>query len=111
MDLKPISAIKDRREFDEAFQGAMSDAHQNLRTLWHYEKGQNLPKTYLVEFHPSNNHGASHTWGPGDVFSTLEGAAPRYAASVSKTNDETLLFLSHQGTENKAEFIVDCLDP
>jgi hypothetical protein len=111
LDLKPINEIRNRREFDEAFQGAMSDAHKNLRALWHYEKEQNLPKTYLVEFHPKNDHCLCHSWGPGEVFSTLAQTGELYSSTVSRTEDETLLFLTHQDAENKAEFIVDCLDP
>jgi hypothetical protein len=60
MDLRPLSELKDRRDFHEAFQAAMGGAHQNLRELWHFERDQNLPKTYLIEFHPEADSCRNH---------------------------------------------------
>lgn len=111
MDVKPLKEIKDRRDFEDAFQSAMSGAHQTLRTLWHFEKEQNLPKSYLIEFHPKEDDCSTHDWTTETVFSALQQVGRNCSAIVSRTEDESLLFLSHQEPENKADFIIDCLHP
>lgn len=111
MDPKPLSHIKNRRDFTEAFQEAMSGAHKSLHTRWYFEKEQNLPKSYLIEFHPRSKEFHNHTWTSDAVFSALKKAGRMYGAGVNKTEDESLLFLSHVEHRNKAEFIVDCLNP
>ncbi len=110
MDIKPLSQIRNRRDFTEAFQEAMSGAHESLRRRWSFEKEQNLPKSYLVEFHPRIYECHNHTRSPEDVFSSLKQAGKFYSARVRKTEDESLLFLSHEEKHHKAEFIVDCLN-
>ncbi|HKV37814.1 MAG TPA: hypothetical protein VJX67_01275 [Blastocatellia bacterium] len=110
MDFKPLSEVKDRREFHEAFQGAMGGAHQNLRALWHFERDQNLPKTYLIEFHPAAGSCQDHKWTPAAVFSAFERAKTHHDLAVKRTEDETLLFLENSNGKERSEFIVDCLD-
>lgn len=111
MDFKPISEIKNRREFEEAFQAAMSGAHENLRALWHFEKEQNLPKSYLIEFHPKASECLNHEWTTETVFSALRKSGQQFGAFVKKTDDETLFYLAHTDPKHSAEFVVDCLDP
>ena len=103
-----ISDIKNRRDFHDAFQAAMSGAHETLRALWHFEEGQNLPKSYLIEFHPTScdDDGGTHT-----VFSALQRAAKPYGGELRHTDDDTLFWLGHAEGSNSAEFIVDCLNP
>jgi hypothetical protein len=62
MDVNSISDIRNRRDFHDAFQAAMSGAHETLRALWHFEEGQNLPKSYLIEFHPKQSCSQTHEW-------------------------------------------------
>jgi hypothetical protein len=88
----------------------MSGAHDTLRALWHFEKGQNLPKSYLIEFHPSNSF--DHNWGTKEVYSALRKAAGNYNGELGRTDDDTLLWLRHaEGRQHRADFIVDCLNP
>jgi len=103
--------IRNRRDFMEAFQVAMSGAHENLRRLWTFEKEQNLPKSYLIEFHPKPNGDHDHNWTSEDVYSALKRTGRLHNAMVDKTEDESLLLLSHQEPQHEAEFIVDCLNP
>jgi hypothetical protein len=111
MDVKPISDIRTRRDFHDAFQSAMSGAHETLRALWHFEKGQNLPKSYLVEFHPKESCDRGHQWSTSTVFSALEHATKPYGGRLRRTDDDTLFWLGNNGNIGSAEFIVDCLNP
>ncbi len=111
MDIKPLSQIRTRRDFTEAFHEAMSGAHESLRRRWTFEKEQNLPKSYLVEFHPKSDESHSNGWTSESVFSALKKAGKLYNARVNKTDDESLFFLAHFEQHHKAEFIVDCLNP
>lgn len=111
MDVKPIGDIKTRRDFHDAFQAAMSGAHETLRALWHFEKGMNLPKSYLVEFHPKESCKHNHEWSTGTVFSALENATKHYGGHIRRTDDDTLFWLGNNGNNGSAEFIVDCLNP
>ena len=110
MDLTPISDIRNRRDFHDSFQAAMSRAHETLRALWHFEKGQNLPKSYLVEFHPKDSSQHTHKWSTGTVFSALERATKHYGGHLRRTDDDTLLLLGNNDVSG-AEFIIDCLNP
>jgi hypothetical protein len=111
MDVKAITGIKNRLEFHEAFQSSMSGAHETLRALWHFEKGQNLPKSYLVEFHPSDAHAHQHDWDSTAVRSSLSEAAKEYGGSLRTTEDDSLFLLGHQENGHDADFVVDCLNP
>ena len=111
MEVKPISDIRTRRDFHDAFQSAMSGAHETLRALWHFEKGQNLPKSYLVEFHPKESCEQTHRSNTSTVFAALERATKGYGACLRRTDDDTLFWLGMSGNEGSAEFIVDCLNP
>jgi hypothetical protein len=108
MEVKPMSEIRTRRDFHDAFQSAMSGAHETLRALWHFEKGQNLPKSYFVEFHPNDSR--NHRWNRDTVFSTLDHAAKQYNGLLRRTDDDALFFLGHNEQGREAEFIVDCLN-
>jgi len=108
---KSLSQIKNRREFGDAFHAAMSSAHKTLRAFWHFEKDQNLPKSYLVEFHPKHDDNGCHEWTAENVYKTLKKAAPSYGAYVKRTQDESLIYLSHSEQSHTAEFIIDCFDP
>ena len=109
MDIKPISDIRNRRDFHDAFQAAMSGAHETLRALWHFEKGQNLPKSYLVEFHPKDSSEPTRMSNTSAVFSALERAIKHYGGDLRRTDDDTLFFLGDKDVS--AEFIIDCLNP
>jgi hypothetical protein len=113
MNIQPLTDIKTRRDFYDAFQIAMSGAHQSLRSRWQFGKDQNLPKSYLVEFHPKSNGHTDHTWNSEDVFKTLQTVGRSYGTYVQRTNDDSLLYLAHNELSGKysAEFIVDCLNP
>lgn len=111
MQTKSLSDVKTRRDFEEAFQTAMSGAHERLRAFWHFEKGQNLPKSYLVEFHPKHNGATNHDWSSEAVYEALRKAGDFYGAVVQRTEDESLLYLRHHEQPHLAEFIIDCLDP
>lgn len=111
MENKPLSEIKNRRDFEEAFQVAMSGAHKTLRALWHFEKEQNLPKSYLVEFHPRHDEGCQHLWTTAAVHSALEASGRSFGARVQPTKDDSLLYLKHSEKAYEADFIVDCLNP
>ncbi len=111
MENKPLSEIKNRRDFEEAFQVAMSGAHQTLRALWHFEKEQNLPKSYLIEFHPKGDECFNHNWTTAAVFSALEESGKWFGAQVKPTKDDSLLYLKHLEKSYEADFIVDCLNP
>ena len=111
MNSKPLNEIKNRRDFSEAFQEAMSGAYESLRRHWTFEKDQNLPKTYLVEFHPRYEEGSPPTWDSEAVFSALKETSSACSANVRRTQDDSILFLSHQEKDKQAEFIVDCLNP
>ncbi len=108
MDAVAVAEIKSRRDFYDAFQAAMSGAHDTLRTLWHFEKGQNLPKSYLIEFHPSDV--CENGWGTEAVFSALRLTTKRHAAELGRTNDDTLFWMRH-GPGHEAAFVIDCLNP
>lgn len=111
MNIQPLIDIKTRRDFNEAFEIAMSGAHQSLRSKWQFGKDQNLPKSYLVEFHPKSNGHAQHSWDSEEVFKSLKIAGQSYGARVSRTEDDSLLYLVHSEQSYSAEFIVDCLNP
>jgi hypothetical protein len=104
-----MTDVKTRRDFHDAFQSAMSGAHDTLRALWHFEKGQNLPKSYLVEFHPKD--ACDHDWSTESVFSALQNAAQLYSAVVRRTEDDSLFWMGHHEADHDAEFIVDSLNP
>lgn len=114
MDAIAVADIKSRRDFHDSFQAAMSGAHDTLRALWHFEKGQNLPKSYLVEFHPVDPHRGNsnrHCWGTDEVYAALKRATKQYGGSLGKTEDDGLFWLRHSdGPQREAEFVVDCLD-
>jgi hypothetical protein len=104
-----MTDIKTRRDFHDAFESAMSGAHDTLRALWHFEKGQNLPKSYLVEFHPKD--ACDHDWNTDMVFSSLQSAIQRYSGVLRRTEDDNLFWLGHHEAGHDAEFIVDSLNP
>jgi hypothetical protein len=110
MDAIAVTDIKSRRDFHDAFQAAMSGAYDTLRAFWHFERGQNLPKSYLIEFHPAES--SNHKWGTDDVFAALKRATKRYQGEVGKTEDDGLLWLQHsERPDRRADFVVDCLNP
>lgn len=88
----------------------MSGAHETLRTFWHFEKDQNLPKSYLVEFHPKHTENDNHDWTTEDIYKALRKSGRYYGAHVKRTQDDSLLYLAHGEQSNTAEFIVDCFD-
>src|SRR5437899_9274926 len=110
MTIQPLTEIKNRRDFGDAFNAAMAGADQSLRSIWQFGKDQNLPKSYLIEFHPKDNHHA-HSWTSHDLFSTLVHAGERLGASVRRTNDDSLLYLSHDEPNHSAAVIIDALNP
>lgn len=110
MTAHSLAQIKNRREFAEAFDAAMSGAHERLRTLWHFEKDQNLPKSYLIEFHPNHNGDHTHEWAAEDVFKSLVHAGRRAGSTVKRTQEDSLLYVHHAEASHEAEFIVDCFD-
>jgi hypothetical protein len=110
MDAVAVTDIRSRRDFHDSFQAAMSGAHDTLRAFWHFERGQNLPKSYLIEFHP--NDSCDHQWGVDQVFASLKRATKRYGGELGKTDDDGLLWLRHsEGSQCQADFIIDCLNP
>jgi hypothetical protein len=111
MNIQPLIDIKNRRDFNEAFEIAMSGAHQSLKSKWQFGKDQNLPKSYLVEFHPKSNGHTDHAWGTDELFKTLQITGQAYGANVLRTDDDSLLYLAHDEQPYYAEFIVDCLNP
>jgi hypothetical protein len=111
MNTKTFGQIKTRRDFLDAFQEAMGGAHEHLRSHWSFDKEQNLAKSYLVEFHPRSHKGKGHEWDQNIVFSALKNISAHYDTRVSRTEDPTLLILSHEDNKQKAEFVIDCYDP
>jgi hypothetical protein len=102
--------IRNRRDLGDAFQIAMAGAHQSLRTRWQFGKKENLPKSYLIEFHPrQDNH--RDGWSTEEVFNALKHSGQFHNTAVQRTEDDSLLFLRHDENANSAEFIVDCLNP
>jgi len=110
MTVQPLSEIKDRRDFAEAFGTAMAGADQALRSIWQFGRDQNLPKSYLVEFHPKANGHPAHPWTTEKLFETLS-AENAFGSMVRRTKDDSLLYLSHDEKANSAEFIIDSLNP
>lgn len=110
MTTQSLDQVKNRREFAEAFDAAMSGAHERLRTLWHFDKDQNLPKSYLIEFHPKHNGNHTHEWPAEEVFKALASAGKRSGTIVKRTQEESLLYVQHTEPSHEAEFIVDCFD-
>lgn len=108
--MQSLIDIKNRRDLSDAFQIAMAGAHQSLRTRWQFGKKENLPKSYLIEFHPrhANHH---NVWSTEEVFNALTDSGLVHRTAVKRTADDSLLFLSHNEPNNSAEFIVDCLNP
>jgi hypothetical protein len=88
----------------------MAGAHQSLRTRWQFGKKENLPKSYLIEFHPRQNNHADG-WSTEEVFNALKFSGQFHNTAVQRTEDDSLLFLRHDENANSAEFIVDCLNP
>ena len=111
MQTKSLRDVKTRSDFEEAFHSAMSGAHERLRAFWHFEKDQNLPKSYLIEFHPHHNGSTNHEWTSDAVYKALKKTGRYYGSQVQRTKDESLLYLQHYEQSHAAEFIVDCLDP
>jgi len=111
MNVQPLSEIKDRRDFAEAFGTAMAGAVQTLRSISKFGREQNLPKSYLVEFHPKRNGHLSHSWTTEALFETLSNDQNAFGSVVRRTKDDSLLYLSHDEDANSAEFIIDSLNP
>jgi hypothetical protein len=106
-----LTEIKNRRDFSEAFDIAMTGADQSLRSIWQFGKDQNLPKTYLVEFHPKVNDHFAERWTTEQLFLTLAQGGEQFGAMVRRTEDDSLLYLSHTEQSHSAEFIIDALNP
>jgi len=103
-----LSEISDRRDFAETFGTAMAGAAQALRSIRQFGREQNLPKSYLVEFHPKGNGHPRDSWTTEALFEALtkdEGSV------VQRTKDDSLLYLLHDEKTNSAEFIIDSLNP
>lgn len=112
MPLPSLTEIKNRRDFADAFNIAMAGADQSLHSIWQqFGKDQNLPKSYLIEFHPKDNIHSEADWTAEDLFSTLTKNGDRIGVTVRRTDDESLLYLSHNERAHSAEFIVDALNP
>jgi hypothetical protein len=111
MTVQPLSEIKDRRDFAEAFGTAMAGAVQTLRSISKFGREQNLPKSYLVEFHPKHNGHLPQPWTTEALFETLSNDQGAFGSVVRRTKDDSLLYLSHDEGANSAEFIIDSLNP
>jgi len=111
MTVQPLSEIKDRRDFADAFGTAMAGADQALRSIWQFGRDQNLPKSYLVEFHPKRNGHAAQSGTTERLFEALRQAETTFGSVVRRTKDDSLLYLSHNESANSAEFIIDSLNP
>jgi hypothetical protein len=102
--------INNRRDFAEAFNDAMAGAAQSMRSMWQLGKDQNLPKSYLVEFHPKHENTAC-TWSTEKLFTTLLNVSDSLGISVRVTDDDSLFYLSHSDNSHSTEFIIDALNP
>jgi hypothetical protein len=111
MSIQPLSEIRNRRDFAEAFGTAMAGAAQTLKTIWQFGRDQNLPKSYLVEFHPHYKNGNSNQWTTDRLFRTLQKSQAAFGSEVRRTTDDSLIYLSHHENANSAEFIIDSLNP
>ena len=89
----------------------MSGAYAELRAKWSFAKDQNLPKSYLVEFHPKSTGHTHHDWASETVFKSLKRISKHYGAVIKETDDPTLFYLAQQEKDHSTEFIIDCLDP
>lgn len=108
--MQSLVEIRNRRDMSEAFQVAMTGAHQTLRAKHQLGKEQNLPKSYLIEFHPhDNNH--SDDWSSEDVYKALSHGGQHHNATIQRTEDDSLIYLVQRDPSHSAEFIVDCLNP
>ena len=111
MEYTSLLEIKNRRDFAEAFNVAMAGANQSMRSMWQLGKDQNLPKSYLVEFHPKNNGESVCTWSSDKLLSTLMDESDNLGITVHGTDDDSLLYLSHHDNAHRSEFIIDALNP
>jgi hypothetical protein len=111
MTVQPLSEIKDRRDFADAFGTAMAGAVQTYRSISKFGREQNLPKSYLVEFHPKRNGHVPNSWSTEALFKTLSNDQSALESVVRRTKDDSLLYLSHDENLNSAEFIIDSLNP
>jgi hypothetical protein len=111
MTVQPLSEIKDRRDFADAFGTAMAGAVQTYRSISKFGREQNLPKSYLVEFHPKRNGQVPNSWSTEALFKTLSNDQSALESVVRRTKDDSLLYLSHDENLNSAEFIIDSLNP
>src|SRR5207237_9010505 len=79
--------------------------------IWQIGRDQNLPKSYLVEFHPKRNGHTPHAWTTERLFEALGQTESIFGSVVRRTKDDSLLYLSHNESANSAEFIIDSLNP
>lgn len=106
-----LESISDRNDLFATFQAAMSNAEDNLHTLLHYEKEQNLPKSYLIEFHPKH-HETCGNGSSSSLIASLEKLKKSCSLlQIKQTKDESLTYVLHQEEKSHyAEFIIDSLD-
>jgi hypothetical protein len=89
----------------------MAGAAQSMRSIWQLGKDQNLPKSYLVEFHPTHNDETVCTWSSEKLFSTLVDASDSLGITVRVTDDDSLFYVLHNDNSHSSEFIIDALNP
>lgn len=92
--------INSRREFNEYFDESLKRANWDLGDDLKFDPGQNLPKAYVVEYHP-RSHDASDRRG---LIASVRGMND---LECRETADETFFVLSNADTT----FFVDAIDP
>lgn len=96
-----LDSIKTRREFYTQFDDVLQRTYAELRGEQRLEYELNLPKTYVVEFHPS----AKDT-GEGALVKALRDISERDHGLVRETSDPSLVHLAVP----EVDFIVDSYD-
>ena len=94
-----VRNINSRRDFNEFFDDALQGANRALGDDLKFEYGQNLPKAYVMEFHPRRDRDMTRQ-GAIQAFQSLPDM------EVRQTIDQTLVSLSGAGVT----FFVDLID-
>ena len=95
-----VDQINSRREFNEFFDESLKRANRDLGDDLKFDPGQNLPKAYVIEYHPRSP-------GTPERSRLLKTVREMPDLVCRETIDETFFVISRE----EVTFFVDAIDP